>query len=119
MRPAEPRYDVALSFAGEQRAYVEQVARSLKDVGVKVFYDDYEKVSLWGKDLYTHLDYVYRQASRYCVVFISKDYATKVWTNHERARALKRTPWSRTRSMFSRCGSMTRRSQELGPRLGI
>jgi hypothetical protein len=87
MRPEEPRYDVALSFAGEDRPYVEQVARSLADLGVKVFYDDYEKVALWGKDLYTHLDYVYREASRYCLIFISEDYARKVWTNHERSSA--------------------------------
>lgn len=87
MRPIEPRYDVALSFAGEQRRYVEETARVLRDRGIKVFYDDYENVSLWGKDLYSHLDYIYREASRYCVIFISGDYATKVWTNHERQSA--------------------------------
>jgi hypothetical protein len=87
MAKKDPPYDVALSFAGEERGYVEQVARALKDAGIRVFYDDYEKVSLWGRDLYTHLDYVYRVASRYCVVFISKSYATKVWTNHERSSA--------------------------------
>jgi hypothetical protein len=83
----EPRYDVALSFAGENRAYVEKVADALKDKGAKVFYDDYERVTLWGRDLYSHLDWVYRVASRYCVMFISKAYAEKVWTNHERASA--------------------------------
>lgn len=87
MRPAEPQYDVALSFAGEDRTYVEAVASELRSAGVKIFYDDYEKVALWGKDLYAHLDYVYRQASRYCVVFISDHYAKKVWTNHERQSA--------------------------------
>jgi hypothetical protein len=87
MAEKEPPYDVALSFAGEDRRYVEQVADALKDAGIRVFYDDYEKVSLWGRDLYSHLDYVYRIASRYCVIFISKDYAKKVWTNHERASA--------------------------------
>jgi hypothetical protein len=83
----EPHYDVALSFAGEERPYVDKVAAALKDIGIKVFYDDYEKVALWGRDLYAHLDWVYRVASRYCVVFISKSYAKKVWTNHERASA--------------------------------
>src|SRR5215813_13480167 len=83
----EPRYDVALSFAGEDRLYVEKVAFALRNEGVKIFYDDYEKVTLWGRDLYAHLDWVYRGASRYCVVFISRHYAEKVWTNHERASA--------------------------------
>ncbi|MEZ0492362.1 toll/interleukin-1 receptor domain-containing protein [Kineococcus sp. TBRC 1896] len=87
MDSQEPKYDVALSFAGEQRAYVDAVASSLKEASVKVFYDDYEKVELWGKDLYAHLDWVYRKASRYCVIFVSADYAKKVWTNHERRSA--------------------------------
>jgi hypothetical protein len=80
-------YDVCLSFAGEQRKYVEEVASALKENGVRVFYDDYEKVTLWGKDLYEHLDYIYSRAARYCILFTSSDYADKVWTNHERKSA--------------------------------
>jgi len=49
-------YDVALSFAGEDREYVEIVADILHELGVKVFYDKYEEADLWGRDLYTHLD---------------------------------------------------------------
>ena len=44
-------YQVALSFAGEQRSYVEQVAEHLKKRGIAVFYDDFETVNLWGKIL--------------------------------------------------------------------
>ena len=80
-------YDVVLSFAGEERRYVEEVAERLKAVGVKVFYDEYERVVLWGKDLYDHLDEVYRRKGRYCVMFISQAYRDKVWTNHERQSA--------------------------------
>ncbi|WP_203718962.1 toll/interleukin-1 receptor domain-containing protein [Asanoa siamensis] len=87
MADESPRYDVALSFAGENRLYVDAVAAHLRNASVRVFYDDYEKTALWGKDLYSHLDYVYRKASRYCVLFISKAYAQKVWTNHERRSA--------------------------------
>jgi hypothetical protein len=78
-------YDVALSFAGEDRAYVRQVADALHGLGVRVFYDRYESAELWGKDLYTHLDEIYRKRSRYCVMFISRHYAERVWTGHERA----------------------------------
>jgi TIR domain len=77
-------YDVALSFAGEQRAYVEKVGASLRRRGIRLFYDDYEQATLWGKDLYEHLDWVYQRAARYCVLFASHDYARKVWTTHER-----------------------------------
>ena len=48
-------YDVALSFAGEDRIHAVALAEILSRRGVKVFYDKYEKSTLWGKDLYTHL----------------------------------------------------------------
>jgi hypothetical protein len=83
-------FDVCLSFAGEQRSYVEMVARGLKEGGYRVFYDADEKAKLWGKNLAEHFDYVYRQASRVCVMFISAEYAEKPWTTHERRSALAR-----------------------------
>src|SRR5271156_6159121 len=76
-------YDVCLSFAGEDRKYVRAVADELRNAGVRVFYDEYEEVMLWGKVLFQHLDYVYQQAARFCVVFISSCYAEKLWTKHE------------------------------------
>ena len=81
-----PEYDVALSFAGEQREYVQAVARAIAG-RLRVFYDEYEQTALWGKNLYEHLDHVYRNASRYCVLFISKEYAAKVYPTHERRSA--------------------------------
>ena len=86
-RPGDFQYDVALSFADEQRAYVRKVATALREMGIRPFYDDYEKPSLWGKDLYEHLDWIYQKAARYCVLFVSADYARKVWTTHERRSA--------------------------------
>jgi len=80
-------YDVALSFAGEDRPYVERVAVLLKEAGVKVFYDRFEEASLWGKNLYDHLNDVYGKQARYTVMFISQHYAKKAWTSHERESA--------------------------------
>lgn len=80
-------YDVCFSFAGEQRSYVEQVATKLRLEGLRVFYDRFETVDLWGKDLYEHLNAIYRDRARYCVIFVSKEYASKHWTSHERRSA--------------------------------
>lgn len=85
-----PVFDVCLSFAGEQRSYVELVARGLRGRGYVVFYDADQQVDLWGKNLSEHFEYVYRVASRACVMFISKEYAEKRWTKHERRSALAR-----------------------------
>ncbi len=81
------RYEVALSFAGEDRQYVEETARILKLRGISTFYDNHSKTTLWGKDLFVHFDDIYRTRSKYMVMFISKHYATKLWTNHERKSA--------------------------------
>lgn len=87
MKQNNANFDVALSFAGEDRFYVEQVASVLRDMGFRVFYDKYEAVTLWGKDLYSHLHEIYFERARYVVVFISKHYKKKLWTNHERKSA--------------------------------
>ena len=80
-------YDVALSFAGEDRTYVEQVAHELNGKGIKVFYDMFEEANLWGKDLYVYLTDLYRDRARFTVMFISKAYTEKLWTDHERKAA--------------------------------
>ena len=80
-------YEVALSFAGEQREYVEKVAKTLIEKKINVFYDTYEQANLWGKDLYEHLDDIYSKKSRFVIMFISKEYAEKLWTTHERKSA--------------------------------
>jgi hypothetical protein len=80
-------YDVAISFAGEDRSHAEQIAGLLKSRQVRVFYDMYEQATLWGKDLYAHLNDVYGKKARYCVMLLSSHYAHKLWTNHERQSA--------------------------------
>jgi TIR domain-containing protein len=83
--PAAPDrpYDVCFSFAGENREYVQAVADVAMAHGLRVFYDAYEKVDLWGKDLYQHLTEVYQKKAAYCAIFISSAYASKLWTKHE------------------------------------
>lgn len=83
----EYEYDVALSFAGEDRHHAEKLANLLKSGGYRVFYDKYEQAALWGKNLYDHLSTIYKDKARYCVMFLSKHYAQKLWPNHERQSA--------------------------------
>lgn len=83
-------YDVSLSFAGENREYVEKVAYFLKKYGKNVFYDDFEKASLWGKNLYDHLHDIYKNKSLYIIMFVSEHYKNKEWTIHERKASQER-----------------------------
>lgn len=83
-------YEVVLSFAGEDRVYVDQVAKILRESDIALFYDNYEEVTLWGKNLTEHLHKVYSSSARYCVMFISQHYAEKVWPTHERRSAFEK-----------------------------
>jgi hypothetical protein len=83
-------YEIVLSFAGEDREYVEKVAAILRSNDVSLFYDDYEEVTLWGKNLTEHLHNVYSSSARFCVMFISVHYAAKMWPTHERRSAFEK-----------------------------
>ena len=84
------KYEVGLSFAGEQRLYVEEVARALQSRGISVFYDKFETVRLWGKHLAEELQSVYEGRASLAVMFISTDYVEKMWPRHERRAILSR-----------------------------
>ena len=83
-------YEVALSFAGEQRDYVEAVANELTSLGIFPFYDGFEeeRIMLWGRNLSEVLNEVYERKSSNVVMFISKEYVEKAWPTHERRSAI-------------------------------
>ena len=81
------KYDVALSFAGEDREHANELAKLLEAGGYSCFYDENELANLWGKNLYDYLSSVYKDRARYCVMFLSKHYEQKLWTNYERQNA--------------------------------
>jgi antitoxin (DNA-binding transcriptional repressor) of toxin-antitoxin stability system len=86
----ERRWDVALSFAGAQRDYVEQVAEALQARRVRCFYDADEQIDLWGKYLAEELPVIYGEQAAAVVVFVSAEYAARDWTRLERRAALNR-----------------------------
>ena len=83
-------YQVALSFAGEQRGYVEAVAKALASRHIAVFYDGFEANALWGTDGAEHFHQIYSRDTQYVVMFISEAYVAKAWTRHERRAAISR-----------------------------
>ena len=84
------KYQVALSFAGEQRRYVEEVARHLASRGIAVFYDGFETVPLWGRNGAEAFHEAFAEQSAHVVMFVSKSYIEKAWPRHERRSTLSR-----------------------------
>jgi 5-methylcytosine-specific restriction endonuclease McrA len=84
------KYEVAISFAGEDRAFAEAVAKGLRDAGVEIFYDNFYAADLWGKDLSVELRQVYHESSEFCIMILSQHYVDKMWTSFERQQAIER-----------------------------
>ena len=84
------KYDVALSFAGENRDFAEAIATALQAENIKVFYDEFNPADLWGEDLSVKLREIYFTDSRYCIMILSDHYINKMWPTLERKNAIER-----------------------------
>ena len=76
-------FDIALSFAGEDREIAESLANGLLIEGIKVFYDRFHKIDMWGKKLTHYFQDVYGPKARFVMPLISKHYPIKDWTDFE------------------------------------
>jgi hypothetical protein len=77
------KYDVSISFAGEDRKIAEKISKELIKKGVKVFYDQNHKYKLWGKKLSTYFQDIYGPESKFVIILISKYYPIRDWTDFE------------------------------------
>jgi hypothetical protein len=79
------RFDVALSFPGEHRVFVEAVAARLSAVLGKeqVLYDKYYEAEFARINLNVYLPKLYRTQSELIVVFLCPEYEQKQWCKLE------------------------------------
>lgn len=84
------KFDIAISFAGEDRVVARRLATALKAAGVNVFFDEFAAQKLFGADLVEKLDDIYQHKARFCMPILSANYVRKVWTRHELRSALAR-----------------------------
>lgn len=74
---SEKQYDLAVSFAGEQRDYVARTVAACKALGLKVFYDKDKNNDWWGSNFIREQRAVYGSQTQYFVPFISAEYLAK------------------------------------------
>jgi hypothetical protein len=82
-RAERREYDVAISFAEEDRAHAEKLATELEKLGYRVYRDTPLEAGKWGRDTVEHLTYVFRHSARFCVVFTSRHYKSTSQTKRE------------------------------------
>lgn len=82
---ADIKFKVALSFPGEQRAYVSEIVTVLRKTVEpdSIFYDHDYQAQLARPNLDTLLQDIYRNRSQLIVVFLCTDYAKKQWCGLE------------------------------------
>jgi hypothetical protein len=83
----EYEFDVAPSFADEDRARVLEIVQRLKDLGVKVYYDEDQLVERWGLDLVEHTSDTFSRRVRYVIPFVSRHYVDERWARLQRRAA--------------------------------
>ncbi len=95
MKPPDPsrepqngsakRFRVALSYPGERRPFVEEVAHALTEVfgNERVFYDKYFEAELARPDLDIYLQSIYHDQCDLIVVFLCAEYDKKEWCGLE------------------------------------
>lgn len=71
-------FDLAFSFAGEDREYVEAVKAKCDELGLRVYYDNDRKIEQWGKSFISEQRKVYSgYRTKHFVPFISQHYFNK------------------------------------------
>ncbi len=85
MGKTEKRFRVGLSFPGERRDYVKELAGYLADRlrGERIFFDEYYEAELARPDLDSYLQEIYREECELLVVFLCEEYKENEWCGLE------------------------------------
>lgn len=83
------RWDVAPSFAEEDRDRVRPIVERLKEFGVEVFYDGDHEVEMWGRDRVEYFSETFSHQARFVLLFSSRHYVSK-WTRLQSRSAMAR-----------------------------
>lgn len=75
-------FDVAISFAGADRAVAQEINTVLRRAGYRVFYDQEQQHHMLGEDLAVYLQEMFLRRSRYAIVVVSSNFLQSRWTGN-------------------------------------
>ncbi|NVN86530.1 MAG: TIR domain-containing protein [Rhodopseudomonas sp.] len=78
------QFDVALSFAGENRELAQHIYEGLRTLDVTVFYDAMFEANYLGKAWSAQFAEIFGKSSRYVVCLLDQNHANKIWPTFER-----------------------------------
>lgn len=77
-------FEVAISFAGENRPLASFINESLQTLDVPVFYDEQYEANYLGKTWSKQFADIFGTKSRYVLCILDKHYAAKIWPTFEK-----------------------------------
>lgn len=83
-REEEFEFDIAISFAGENRALAKHIAEQLAVLDVQVFYDENFESNYLGKTWSKEFTRIFGSASRYVICLLDSNHQDKIWPTFER-----------------------------------
>ncbi len=81
-------YNFAISFAGEYRFYMQILAKELRKLGYKVFLDKEFETKMISESLNDYLTKTFKYKTEYVIIFVSKEYKEKFYTNQVERKAI-------------------------------
>jgi hypothetical protein len=85
-------FEIALSFAGENRELAKFIAESLELLDVPVFYDEMFEANFLGKTWSAQFKAIFGEKSKLVVCILDKHHAEKIWPTFEREHFAPRVP---------------------------
>jgi hypothetical protein len=77
-------YDIAISFAGENRDLARYLADTFTDLDVSVFFDEYFENNFLGRAWGTEFKRIFTSACRFVAVLLDEHHLKKIWPTFER-----------------------------------
>jgi len=78
------QFDVAISFAGENREVARLIADQLDLLDCAVFYDEYFEANYLGKAWHKSFTQIFGEQARFVVCLLDKHHVEKIWPTFER-----------------------------------
>lgn len=85
------KYDVAISYASEQRQCILELSKELNKLNLKIFADFIEPTRLWGTHIPEELRKIYYSESKVIIILLSSEYVQKSYTLFESRIAMEKS----------------------------
>lgn len=77
-------FDIAISFAGENRDMAKKIAEKIEIFDVSVFYDELYEVNFLGKALTKQFTKIFNEQSKFILCLLDVNHKNKIWPTFER-----------------------------------